>query len=138
MARKKGKLFRVVFYILSFGAIYLGYDMAFNMGEKYLYSKFVDITENAPGKVVVVTGANSGLGFETARSLAKANAVVVLACRSEKRGKEAVQKILSRGHLSPDKVLYMHLDLASLDSVRAFAVALTEKFKSIDVLVNNA
>eukprot|EP01036_Dinobryon_divergens_P029919 gene29919-39090_t len=108
------------------------------MGEKYLYSKFVDITENAPGKVVVVTGANSGLGFETARSLAKANAVVVLACRSEKRGKEAVQKILSRGHLSPDKVLYMHLDLASLDSVRAFAVALTEKFKSIDVLVNNA
>lgn len=51
MARKKGKLFKVVFYILSFGAIYLGYDMAFNMGEKYLYSKFVDITENAPGKV---------------------------------------------------------------------------------------
>ena len=51
MAKKKGKLFRVVFYIWAFGAIYLGYDMAFNMGEKYLYSKFVDITENAPGKV---------------------------------------------------------------------------------------
>ena len=57
---------------------------------------------------------------------------------SEKRGKEAVKKILSKGHLSPEKVLYMNLDLASLDSVRAFAAALTKKFKSIDVLVNNA
>lgn len=52
MARRKGRLFKVIFYIFGLAAVYLGYDMAFNCGEKYLYSHYVDITETAPGKVI--------------------------------------------------------------------------------------
>lgn len=51
MTKKKGRLFKVVFYIFAFTAMYLVYDMVFNCGEKYLYSSHVDITETAPGKV---------------------------------------------------------------------------------------
>ncbi|XP_048461911.1 WW domain-containing oxidoreductase [Rhincodon typus] len=73
------------------------------------------------GKVVIVTGANSGIGFETARSLALHGAHVVLACRNRARGNEATQQILDEWHKA--KVETMTLDLSSLRSVEQFAEA---------------
>ena len=83
---------------------------------------------------MVVTGANTGIGFETARALASAGARVLLACRNPKAGAAAVARIKE---LHPDsKPELSELDLASFDSVRAFAARIDAP--SIDVVVANA
>lgn len=80
------------------------------------------------GRTVVVTGANSGIGFEAARTLAEAGAHVVLACRNTERGAAAAQRIDGSTEVR-------QLDTSSLESVREFAEATTGP---VDVLVNNA
>jgi NAD(P)-dependent dehydrogenase (short-subunit alcohol dehydrogenase family) len=88
------------------------------------------------GRVVVVTGANSGLGLETARELARAGATVVMTARDQAKADAARADIAES---VPDADLDPRiLDLASLDSVRAFAAALAADHPRIDVLVNNA
>ncbi|MFW5929128.1 MAG: oxidoreductase [Halobacteriota archaeon] len=83
------------------------------------------------GRTFVVTGANTGLGFETSRALAERGAEVVMACRSRERGRDAAAEI--------DGVVEVReLDLASLDSVESFASGLRDDHDDVDVLVNNA
>lgn len=86
------------------------------------------------GRTAVVTGANSGLGYITARELARKGARVVLACRSETRGQEAVR--LLRGEVPYAEVELRPLDLGDLASMREFAEALP--YERLDLLVNNA
>ncbi len=88
------------------------------------------------GRVAIVTGANSGIGFATARALAGAGSVVVLACRNLDKGEAAVEQIRS-GDASL-KVEIMELDLADLASVRNFAEGFNKEYDHLDVLVNNA
>ncbi len=88
------------------------------------------------GKTAVVTGANSGIGYETARALAEKGARVVLACRSESKGREAESRI--RARLPAADVRFEPLDLGSLASVRAFAEKLRAAEPRLDVLCNNA
>ncbi|MGO9962143.1 MAG: oxidoreductase [Acidimicrobiales bacterium] len=88
------------------------------------------------GRGFVVTGANSGLGFETARQLAAHGANVVLAGRSGEKGLAAVERI--RAGNPGALVEFRLLDLADLDSVREFAGALQRDAVALDVLVNNA
>ena len=90
----------------------------------------------ADGKHVIVTGSNSGLGFETARSLAKSGAIVTIACRSEQNGLEAVAKI--KTEVVGAQVSFLPLDLASLSSVRTFAMEYKSLGKPLHFLVNNA
>ncbi|MEU6216537.1 oxidoreductase [Streptomyces sp. NPDC047022] len=86
------------------------------------------------GRTAVVTGANSGLGYVTARELARAGARVVLACRSEERGREAAGRI---GREVPGAdAEYIPLDLGNLDSAREFADWFP--YGRLDLLVNNA
>lgn len=88
------------------------------------------------GKLFVVTGGNSGIGWEAAKVLAEKHADVILACRNADKARGAVESI---ARAAPGaKVSAMSLDLASLKSVRAFAQELTEKHGRLDVLVNNA
>jgi NAD(P)-dependent dehydrogenase (short-subunit alcohol dehydrogenase family) len=84
------------------------------------------------GRSFVVTGANSGLGYQTSLALARKGAHVVLAVRDLEKGAEAVGRI--RAEDAEANVEARHLDLADLDSVRAFA----EGVDRLDVLVNNA
>ncbi|GAA4293200.1 oxidoreductase [Streptomyces venetus] len=86
------------------------------------------------GRVAVVTGANSGLGFVTARELARKGARVVLACRSEARGNAAVDRL--RAELPRARVELGRLDLGDLASVRDFAAGFP--YERLDVLVDNA
>ncbi|GAB9470770.1 Ww domain-containing oxidoreductase [Globisporangium polare] len=103
------------------------------------------------GKVAIVTGANSGIGFEAAKRLAERHAIVVLACRSEERGKQAQREILQyveqqqrllstaeREKLAPPQVEFMRLDVGSLASVSAFADEFRASFNRLDLLINNA
>lgn len=83
------------------------------------------------GRTAVVTGANSGLGAETARALAGAGATVVLACRDVDKGRSVAQDLGDRAQVRA-------LDLADLSSVRRFAEELRATHERIDVLVNNA
>lgn len=88
------------------------------------------------GKTAVVTGANSGLGYETAVALAGHGAHVVMACRDEGRGTEALQRVRSE---APDSSVELSLlDLADLASVRKFAEAYAGECDHLDILVNNA
>jgi NAD(P)-dependent dehydrogenase (short-subunit alcohol dehydrogenase family) len=88
------------------------------------------------GRVAVVTGANSGLGFYTALELARHGAKVVVASRSDVRGKEAVARIIAE---VPDADLDLRgLDLADLSDVRKFADGIQASYPSLDLLVNNA
>ncbi|MEU8421813.1 SDR family NAD(P)-dependent oxidoreductase [Micromonospora sp. NPDC048835] len=83
------------------------------------------------GRVAVVTGANTGLGFETARRLAERGASVVLAVRDTAKGKLAAARI-------GGDVSVQELDLTSLESVRAAAAGLRAAHPQIDLLINNA
>ncbi|MBV9411449.1 MAG: SDR family NAD(P)-dependent oxidoreductase, partial [Acidimicrobiia bacterium] len=88
------------------------------------------------GKTAVVTGANSGLGYETAAALARHGAHVVLACRDERRGTEAIERLRTE---APDASVELSLlDLADLTSVRKFAEGYAGERSQLDILVNNA
>ena len=92
--------------------------------------------QDQTGRVALVTGANSGIGFEAAKALAAAGATVVVACRSPERGKRAIDAILTE---VPNAALELKaLDLADLASVRAFADAFVEHHDRLDLLINNA
>ncbi|HEY0805067.1 MAG TPA: oxidoreductase [Pseudonocardiaceae bacterium] len=85
------------------------------------------------GRTAVVTGANSGLGYVTARELARHGARVVLAVRNQAKGEAALATLLA--DVPTATVELRHLDLTDLDSVRAFAEGID---MPVDVLVNNA
>jgi len=88
------------------------------------------------GRAAVVTGANSGLGYETALALARHGANVVMACRDEGRGTEAVERLRAE---APDASVELSLlDLADLTSVRKFAESYAGERDHLDILVNNA
>jgi NAD(P)-dependent dehydrogenase (short-subunit alcohol dehydrogenase family) len=89
------------------------------------------------GKVVVVTGANSGIGFESARGLAALGANVVMVCRDPDRGRAACDAIARESSDRPVPTLLI-ADLAEQAQVRGLASELRARFPVIDVLVNNA
>jgi NAD(P)-dependent dehydrogenase (short-subunit alcohol dehydrogenase family) len=88
------------------------------------------------GRTAVVTGANGGLGLETARALAAAGADVVLAARNQKRAVEALELI--RAGAPHARLALVELDLGSLDSVSRAAERILGEHETIDLLVNNA
>jgi NAD(P)-dependent dehydrogenase (short-subunit alcohol dehydrogenase family) len=88
------------------------------------------------GNNIIVTGGNSGLGFESVKAFAEKGAEVVLASRSTAKGEEARAEILKS---IPDGMIHvMQLDLGDLDSVRNFATTYKKDHKKLDVLLNNA
>jgi NAD(P)-dependent dehydrogenase (short-subunit alcohol dehydrogenase family) len=96
-------------------------------------------TANIPdqtGRTAVITGANTGLGYETAAALAAKGAHVVLAVRNLEKGKDAADRIAAA---SPGaSVALQELDLTSLESIRAATDELKSRHDSIDLLINNA
>ncbi|MBS0010228.1 MAG: SDR family NAD(P)-dependent oxidoreductase [Bacteroidales bacterium] len=88
------------------------------------------------GKVIIVTGGNSGLGYESVKAFAEKGAEVILASRSASRGEEARASILK--DLPEAKIEMMTLDMADLESVKAFSQEFKKKYYRLDVLMNNA
>lgn len=88
------------------------------------------------GKVALITGANSGIGFETARVLASQGAKVILACRNESKALAAMSRIRSD---SPKAALhFLPLDLGSMASIEAMATQFHDQYQQLDLLINNA
>jgi NAD(P)-dependent dehydrogenase (short-subunit alcohol dehydrogenase family) len=100
-----------------------------------LFAMDGNLSGDMKGKVVIVTGANAGLGKATAAQLSDLGATVVLACRSRERGEAALNELSCVEGRCFD---LMPLDLVDLDSVRAFAAAFAEKYGRLDALINNA
>ena len=90
---------------------------------------------NLTGKTALVTGANTGLGFETSRLLAENGARVLVACRSKEKGIAAAERINQR--LAHSRAAFVPLDLANLSSVRD-VFGHVEHEASLDLLINNA
>ncbi len=88
------------------------------------------------GRVAIVTGANSGIGYETARALAAKGARVVLACRSEPKGLDAVSRL--KAAAPGANARFECLDLGSLASVASFAQRMLADEGALDLLINNA
>jgi NAD(P)-dependent dehydrogenase (short-subunit alcohol dehydrogenase family) len=103
-----------------------------NMSEKWTTDRIPD----QRGRTAVVTGANSGLGFVTARELARAGASVTLACRDTDRGADAARRIEAAAPGAAVEVAA--LDLGSLASVQAFAGRFRGAHEGLDLLINNA
>ncbi len=95
----------------------------------------VNDVPDCSGRTVVITGANSGIGYEAARALARRHAKVILACRSLEKARAAASAICAGDSLA---VEVMELDLASLKSIRAFAQSFHLRNQRLDVLCNNA
>lgn len=88
------------------------------------------------GKIIVVTGANSGIGYEAVKVLARKGAEVILAVRNEDKGKAAASAIYRED--SRAKLRVMRLDLSDLTSVRKFAASFQEDYGELSILINNA
>ncbi|MDP4147579.1 MAG: SDR family NAD(P)-dependent oxidoreductase, partial [Bacillota bacterium] len=91
---------------------------------------------NLRGKRVIITGANSGIGYETAKALADKGAEVILAVRDKEKGNKAIVDLKAD---NPDiSVQMMLLDLADLNNIQSFTETYSAQFDSLDVLINNA
>lgn len=88
------------------------------------------------GRIALVTGANSGIGFETAKQLAAHGATVVLACRDPAKMADAQERI--RAVAQDGEVATLTLDLADLASIRAAAEEFRQRYGKLDLLINNA
>ncbi len=95
-----------------------------------------DSVPDQAGRTAVVTGGNTGLGFELARLLAERGASVMLVCRSSDKAEEAAGRI--RADVRGAQISTVQMDQGSLDSVRAAAAAIAGDHERIDLLVNNA
>lgn len=88
------------------------------------------------GKVIIVTGANTGIGFQAAQEFARKGAECILACRNEKKGHTAVSNIQKR--IPEARVRFLQLDLGSIKSVHLFAENVNKQYSRLDILLNNA
>ncbi|KAI1896932.1 hypothetical protein AGOR_G00099970 [Albula goreensis] len=88
------------------------------------------------GKTVVITGANTGIGKETARELAKRGGRIIMGCRDMEKCEAATREI--RGETLNSQVYARHIDLASIKSIREFANWVNQEEERVDILINNA
>lgn len=96
----------------------------------------IDKIPDLSGKVIIVTGANSGTGFEAARAYAFKNATTILACRSLERGRQALNQI--QNEFSNANLDLIQMDLADMASIRKFTDDFMVKYNHLDILINNA
>ena len=102
------------------------------MNQKWSFDDIPDLS----GKTIIVTGGNSGLGFETVKSFSAKGSETILTCRDPEKGKFAKEKILEE--YPNAQINVMNLDLADLKSIHSFVGKIEEQYPKINVLLNNA
>jgi NAD(P)-dependent dehydrogenase (short-subunit alcohol dehydrogenase family) len=96
----------------------------------------IENSTNNEGKIAIVTGANSGLGFETSKGLVKKGFLVIMACRDLKKAHAAHNKIIK--DFAEANLKIIQIDTSSLKSVKAFADEFLQHYQKLDLLINNA
>jgi retinol dehydrogenase-12 len=120
-----------IFWLISV-IVFLGYlvNRLYFSGSKYKSSKRMD------NRVAIITGANTGIGYQTTLDFARRGAHVIMACKDMKDAEKAAEEIVKISQ--NDRVEVEYLDLADLDMVRSFSHKMHSQFGRLDVLVNNA
>ena len=102
------------------------------MKQKWNFDNIPDLS----GRTIIVTGGNSGLGFEAVKSFSAKGSETILACRNEQNGKSAKKEI--QEEYPNAQINVMNLDLADLESIHSFVKKFNEKHSKLDILLNNA
>ena len=123
--------------LIQLGVFFLSYYFAYKINRCYVAGvRYTSV--NLDGKVYIITGSNTGLGFETAKQIASMGGTIILACRSVEKAKAAKEIILAATTCSVTKVIVLKLDLCGFDSVRKFV----KEFRLLNLplhgLINNA
>lgn len=125
--------------LLHFGAVTL-YCAVLVLAGIFIYNRLTlgrcTSTNILTGKTVIITGGNSGIGYETARELARRDARVIIACRNPDRAEAAVTRLICE--TGNANICWKALDTSSLTSVRAFARDVLSFERNLHVLINNA
>ncbi len=104
--------------------------------KRFFHNVKCDSKISLTGKVAIITGANTGIGYETALDFAQRDARVIIACRNLKKAgiaSEKIKKLSKNNNVQVEK-----LDLSDLSSVRNFAAKMNHTLKTLDLLINNA
>jgi len=109
---------------------------ALSLGRSYFKGGVCKIHKDLTGKVIIITGSNSGIGKETARGLAKTNATIILACRDTQRTLPLIAELKTESQ--NQNIEFMKLDLSNLPSIRAFVEEFKSKYNHLDILINTA
>lgn len=122
--------YQIYFYAIPLLVILLYVIKIYINGPACKYK--IDLSE----KIVLITGANSGLGFYTAQELAKMKATIVMGCRNKVKSEKAMSELLKT--IPYAKLDMMPLDVTDLNSVREFVTKFQQKYNRLDILINNA
>ncbi|KZT40954.1 NAD(P)-binding protein [Sistotremastrum suecicum HHB10207 ss-3] len=106
------------------------YDQSYPPKTKFTAADVPDLS----GKVIIVTGGNAGIGYETVKALLAKNAKVYMACRSQKKAEDAIARLKQE---TGKEAIFLELDLADMDSVRKSAAEFRSKESKLHVLFNN-
>ncbi|KAH9396453.1 hypothetical protein TYRP_019472 [Tyrophagus putrescentiae] len=115
----------------------IGNILSFFTCRLFSHHRWASLPESLSGRTVVITGANGGLGKETARVAARKGARVIFACRNEETTAQAMEEISREEGCKRESLIFVRLDLSSLASVRNAAAEILDLTDRIDVLVNN-
>ncbi len=133
-----GELLSCVFSLYGMSIILASLPVLISISKWYFNGPMCTSQTRLDGKVVIVTGANTGIGKETARDLAKRGARVILACRNYNKCNAAVLDIQNTTGVRAQHVYGIPLDLSSVKSVHRFVELLNKKENRLDILINNA
>jgi NADP-dependent 3-hydroxy acid dehydrogenase YdfG len=123
----------IKYKLLGFTAIASGLAL---LKFRYLSGKKCESNVRLDGRVVIITGSNTGIGFYTALDLAGRGATVIMACRDLNKANKACNYIKKE---TRNQNVYVELvDLSSFDSVVEFSERIIKKYDKIDILINNA
>lgn len=123
-------IFLIFLYIVGIVAL------AFVLNKFYFSGARCHSKNRLDGKIAIITGSNTGIGYETALDFARRGAKVILACRDTKKAEKAAKQIID---ITGNKNVEIEfIDLADLDTVRDFAKNIQNKLDKVDILVNNA
>lgn len=131
--------------IVDFGKLFnhLSYGDLVDIKDQWFPPKPAFTEADVPrqdGRVVVVTGGNSGIGLALIKLLYPTGAKIYLACRSEERARAAIKEVVDEAGTKPDhgSLEYMHLDLNDLTTIKASAASFAQRESRLDILWNNA